>query len=120
MVGEVFGFDRVRAAAGAYAVGDPCERTALRRLIEDLLLEQTGLTRTIMAFAGGAQAGDDASHARDAATSWAAQHHAAAEVARRTLDDIEAAGGGWTFAKLTIANAALRELSAQGVGKKKR
>ncbi len=120
VVGEVFGFDRVRAAAGAYAVGDPFERTALRRLIEDLLLEQTGLTRTIMAFTGGAQAGDDASHARDAATSWAALHHAAAELARRTIDDIEAAGGGWTFAKLTIANAALRELSAQGVGKRKR
>jgi glutamate dehydrogenase len=32
--GEAFGFDRVRQAAGAYAVGDQFERTALRRLIE--------------------------------------------------------------------------------------
>jgi glutamate dehydrogenase len=29
---------------------------------------------------------------------------------RRAIEDIEKAGGGWTFAKLTIANAAVREL----------
>ena len=118
--GEIFAFDRVRAAAGAYAVGDNFERTALRRLIEDLLVEQTGLTRTIMAFAGGPQAGDDPGHAHKAAAAWAALHAEKAEAARRAIEDIEAAGGGWTFAKLTIANAALRELSAADAGKKRR
>jgi glutamate dehydrogenase len=34
--------------------------------------------------------------------------------AKRTVEDIENAGGGWTFAKLTIANAALRELANAG------
>jgi glutamate dehydrogenase len=33
------------------------------------------------------------------------------QAARRTLDEIEGAGGEWSFAKLTIAHAALRELA---------
>jgi glutamate dehydrogenase len=118
-IGEAFGFDRVRQAAGAYSVGDNFERTALRRLIEDLLTQQGDLTRTVMAFAGGAQAGDDANHARDAATAWTALRPDKANQARRTIDEIEASGGGWTFAKLTIANAALRELAAEGAKKKR-
>jgi glutamate dehydrogenase len=118
-VGEAFGFDRVRQAAGAYSVGDNFERMALRRLIEDLLTQQGDLTRTVMAFAGGAQAGDDAHHARDAATAWTALRPDKANQARRTIDEIEASGGGWSFAKLTIANAALRELAAEGAKKKR-
>jgi glutamate dehydrogenase len=118
-VGEAFGFDKVRQAAGAYAVGDNFERMALRRLIEDLLNQQGDLTRTVMAFAGGAQAGEDATHARDAASAWTALRPDKAHQARRTIDEIEASGGGWTFAKLTIANAALRELAAEGVKKKR-
>jgi len=113
-VGESFGFDRVRQAAGAYSVGDTFERMALRRLIEDLLTQQGDLTRTVMAFAGAAQAGEDARHARNATLAWMALRHDKAEVARRTIDEIEASGGPWTFAKLTIANAALRELAAEG------
>jgi glutamate dehydrogenase len=118
-VGESFGFDRVRQAAGAYSVGDTFERMALRRLIEDLLTQQAELTRTVMAFAGGSQAGDDASHARDTASAWTALRRDKAEVARRTIDEIEASGGAWTFAKLTIANAALRELAADGAKRKR-
>jgi glutamate dehydrogenase len=119
-VGEAFGFDRVRQAAGAYAVGDNFERMALRRLIEDLLTQQGDLTRTVMAFAGGPQAGDDAAHAHDAASSWSALRRDKVDVARRTVEDIEASGGAWTFAKLTIANAALRELAAEGAKRKGR
>ena len=119
-VGEAFGFDRVRQAAGAYAVGDNFERMALRRLIEDLLTQQADLTRTVMAFAGGPQAGEDARHAHDAASAWSALRFDKVVVARRTIDEIEASGGPWTFAKLTIANAALRELAAEGAAKKKR
>ncbi|MGZ6020934.1 MAG: NAD-glutamate dehydrogenase domain-containing protein, partial [Phenylobacterium sp.] len=118
-VGEAFAFDRVRQAAGAYAVGDNFERTALRRLIEDLLAQQAELTRTVMTFTGGAQAGDDAASARDAANSWAALRTDKAQACRRTIDEIEAAGGGWTFAKLTIANAALRELAAEAAKKRR-
>jgi glutamate dehydrogenase len=109
--GGAFGFDRVRQAAGAYSVGDSFERTALRRLIEDLLTQQAELTRGLMAFAGSAQAGSDAEHARDTAASWRALRRDKADAAVGIIDEIEAAGGPWTFAKLTIANATLRELA---------
>ncbi len=118
-VGDSFGFDRVRQAAGAYAVGDTFERMALRRLIEDLLTQQTDLTRTIMAFSGGPQSGEDAEHAKRATAAWTALRPGNLKLASRTIDEIEASGGVWTFAKLTIANAALRELAAEGAKKKR-
>jgi glutamate dehydrogenase len=36
------------------------------------------------------------------------------------LEEIEASTGPWTFAKLTIANAALRELTQAEAAKRKR
>ncbi len=119
-VGAAFAFDRLRAAAGEFRAGDIFERTALRRLIEDLLAEQAQLTRAIMAFAGGDQAGDEAEHAHDAVASWSALRPEQARAATRTVEEIEAGGGDWTFAKLTIANAALRELAAEATSGRKR
>jgi glutamate dehydrogenase len=118
--GAVFAFDRLRAAAGEFRAGDIFERTALRRLIEDLLSEQTQLTRAIMQFAGSAQAGDDAASAKSAVSAWAALRPDLSRAATRTVEEIEAGGGGWTFAKLTIANAALRELAAEAASGRKR
>ena len=109
-MGEFFAFDRLRAAAGDFRATDKFERTAIRRLMEDLLAEQAALTRTIMAFSGSQQAGQDGEHAKDAVNSWCALRREATGAAHRAVEDIEAAGGPWTFAKLTIANAALREL----------
>jgi glutamate dehydrogenase len=118
--GAAFAFDRLRRAVGGYRAGDHFERTAVRRLVEDLLAEQTALTRAVMDFAGAPQAGESAESARAAVASWAALRRDAAEGARRTVEEIEAAGGEWTFAKLTIANAALRELStAPAKGRRK-
>jgi glutamate dehydrogenase len=107
-VGGDFGFDVLRAAAGALQTGDPFERLAVRRLVEELLSEQTALTRAVMAFAAGPQAAEDA-----AATiaSWAALRAQAVRAVKDTLADIQDAGEGWSFAKLTIANAVLRELA---------
>ena len=34
------------------------------------------------------------------------------EAIRASVDEIEASGAGWTFAKLTIANGAIRALAA--------
>ncbi len=50
-VGGVFGFDRLRAAAGLKSGGDPYERLAMRRLIEDMLDEQAALAGKVMAMA---------------------------------------------------------------------
>jgi glutamate dehydrogenase len=111
-VGGQFGFDRMREAAAARVPADPYERIAVRRLIEDILAEQSALSAAVIAFAGApADPGDPA---RDiaAVTAWIAAHQGPVRAARRTLEEIEASSGGWTFAKLTIANAGLRELAA--------
>jgi glutamate dehydrogenase len=119
-VGEAFGFDRLRAAAAGYAVGDNFERTALRRLIEELLAEQASLTRAIMAI-GAPRAAGEAAGARAAVEAWIAPRRDQVAAAGRTLAEIEASAGSWTFAKLTIANAALRELAlTSGPGRKRR
>lgn len=117
--GAVFAFDRLRAAAGGFTAGDAFERTAVRRLLEDLLAEQAVLTRSIMTFAASPQAGETPEAARKAIASWTALRRDAAEAAAKSIAEIEAAGGGWTFAKLTIANAALRELAASATAEKK-
>lgn len=110
-VGAAFGFDRLRSAAGSFVGGDAFERLAVRRLIEDMLGEQTAITQAVLKFAANPQAGDEEASAKAAVSSWAALRAETVRAARRTVEDIEQAGGGWTFAKLTIANAALRGLA---------
>ena len=110
--GEAFGFDRLRSVVGRYTIGDHFERTAVRRLVEDLLAEQTAVTQAIMSFAASPQAGENLDAADDAILSWSSLRPEVVAAARRTLESIEASPGNWTFAKLTIANAALRELAA--------
>ena len=111
-VGQVFGFDRVRAAAGELVGdGDSYERLAVRRLMEELLTEQADATRAVIAFSANADAGADAAAARSAVNGWASLRKDAAQAAKRTLEDAETAPGGWSFAKLTIVNAALRGLA---------
>ncbi|GGL18985.1 NAD-glutamate dehydrogenase [Caulobacter rhizosphaerae] len=113
-VGAAFGFDRLRSAAGSFVGGDAFERLAVRRLIEDMLAEQTAITQAVLKFAANAQAGDDEASAKAAVSSWGALRAETVRAAKRTVEDIEQAGGGWTFAKLTIANAALRGLATAG------
>ncbi|TCS12453.1 NAD-glutamate dehydrogenase [Caulobacter sp. BK020] len=113
-VGAAYGFDRLRSAAGSFVGGDAFERLAVRRLIEDMLAEQTAITQAVLKFAANAQAGDDEASAKAAVASWGALRAEGVRAAKRTVEDIEQAGGGWTFAKLTIANAALRGLATAG------
>jgi glutamate dehydrogenase len=110
-VGRSFAFDRLRAASAGFTAGDAFERTAVRRLVEDLLAEQASLTRQIIAHSGDAKAGKSDEAAAAAIGAWTALRPDTAETARKAIEEIEAAGGPWTFAKLTIANAALRELA---------
>ena len=109
-VGADFAFDRLRVAAGSFRAGDNFERTALRRLMEDLLAEQATVTRAVMAFAGSEKSADDPVRAANAVESWSAKRQDMVQTAHNAVQEIEDAGGSWTFAKLTIANAALREL----------
>ncbi|MGH7022603.1 MAG: NAD-glutamate dehydrogenase domain-containing protein, partial [Caulobacteraceae bacterium] len=106
-VGGVFGFDKLRSAALARAQGeDPYERLAVRRLIEDMVAEQASLTGAIMdSCAAPADGGQ-------AVTAWTSDRIETVRAVRRAVEEVERAPGGWSFAKLTIANAALRDLAA--------
>jgi glutamate dehydrogenase len=108
-VGAAFGFDRMRAAAGGFRGGDSFERLATRRLVEDMLSEQTAITGAVLKGAGR-KAGATAEAAKAAVADWAAGHAEPVQTVKQAVDEIEKAGGDWTFAKLTIVNAALREL----------
>jgi len=112
-VGGVFGFDRLRAAASAAgsASSDAFERLAVRRLIEEMVAEQAALAGAIMTGAAAPAPDDEPKVALQAVTAWIAAHAAAAHSAKHTLEEVERAPGGWSFAKLTIAHAALRELA---------
>jgi len=109
-VGAAFSFDRLRAAAGSFRAGDAFERLATRRLIEDMLAEQTALTGAVVKAAGKGAASIDAEAAKAAVAAWAAKHPGPVKALKDAIAEIEQAGGDWTFAKLTIVNAALREL----------
>ena len=109
-VGGFFGFDKLRAAAGSRATADTYERLAVRRLVEDMHGEQAALAAAVMRFVGRPNAEPAADTAAVAA--WSADHSASVKAARQTLEGIEKSGGAWSFAKLTIANAALRSLAA--------
>jgi len=102
--GAALGFDRLRGAAVALPTTDDFERRAVRQLLVSLVDEQTALTRQV---AAGAPT-DTAEAAHAAVAAWSAPRQAAVERSLRMLSDIEETGG-WSFAKLTLAHAALRE-----------
>jgi glutamate dehydrogenase len=70
--------------------------------------EQTARVRAIMALAK--RPAPDVATAIDG---WVEPRKPAVERARAVIDEIEQSAGGWSFAKLTIANAALKAASAQ-------
>ena len=110
--GAAFGFDRLRAAAGALLAGDPYERQAMRFLIEDLLAEQSSVARSVMASAEHAAACATIDQARAAVDGWAGGRAAQVKAVTDLIDAIDRQGDGWSFAKLTIVNGAMRQLAA--------
>ncbi len=109
-VGAAFDFDRLRAAAGAVPSGDHFDRLAVRRLIEDLMAEQLALTRAVAKTSQPA-VGDSEATAEAAVDAWIGPRQALVEGVRSAVDEIEASGTGWTFAKLTIANGQIRQVT---------
>jgi len=109
-VGAAFDFDRLRAAAGSIPSADHFDRLAVRRLIEDLMNEQATLTRAV-AKASDPSVGVSEDAAEAAVDAWIGSKQAVVEGVRASVDEIEQSGSGWTFAKLTIANATIRDLA---------
>jgi len=114
-VGAAFDFDRLRDAAGAVPSADHFDRLAVRRLIEDLMNEQLALTRAV-ARSTDASVGASEKAAEQAVDAWIGPRLATVEGVRASVDEIEASGAGWTFAKLTIANSAIREIATSAAG----
>ncbi|HZW16096.1 MAG TPA: NAD-glutamate dehydrogenase domain-containing protein, partial [Brevundimonas sp.] len=110
-VGAAFDFDRLRAAAGAVPSADHFDRLAVRRLIEDLMNEQVVLTRAVARSADASVGGGEKS-AEQAVDRWIGPRLKTVEGVRASVDEIEASGSGWTFAKLTIANSVIREIAS--------
>ncbi|MBU4040458.1 MAG: hypothetical protein KKG27_11935, partial [Alphaproteobacteria bacterium] len=50
--------------------------------------------------------------AEAAVDGWIGPRQAMVEGVRASVDEIEASGSGWTFAKLTIANSVIREIAS--------
>ena len=115
-VGAAFGFDRLRAAAGGLWAADSYERQAVRQLIEDFLAEQAAVARSVMAGTERDTGRGGVEEAHAAVRAWAAPRSAGIDPALRLIANIEASGEPWSFAKLTIVNAALRQLAAQATG----
>jgi glutamate dehydrogenase len=113
-VGAAFDFDRLRAAAGSIPSADHFDRLAVRRLIEDLMNEQAALTRAV-ARASDPSVGVSEDAAEAAVDAWIGSKQATVEGVRASVDEIEQSGSGWTFAKLTIANATIRDLATAAV-----
>uniref|UniRef100_UPI001576E5BA NAD-glutamate dehydrogenase domain-containing protein n=1 Tax=Caulobacter sp. S45 TaxID=1641861 RepID=UPI001576E5BA len=115
-VGSSFGYDRLRAAAAGISAADDYERAALRGLVVELIEQQVARTREIAggadaAEANAAEAGADMAAAHTAVVRWSETRREAVDRALHTLAGIEQTAGGWTFPKLTIANAALRAVA---------
>jgi glutamate dehydrogenase len=108
-VGAAFEFDRLRAAAGTIQSGDHFDRLAVRRLTEDLVAEQVALTRAV-AKASEPSAGAQEASAEAAVDAWIGPRQGLVDGLRASVNEIDASGAGWTFAKLTIANGALRSI----------
>lgn len=113
-VGAAFDFDRLRAAASTVPSADHYDRLAVRRLIGDLMAEQVMLTRAV-AQAASESVGATEQSAEAAVDAWIGERLAVVEGLRASVDQIEGSGSGWTFAKLTIANAAIRDVAAQAI-----
>ena len=105
-VGAILGFDRLRNAAASLTATDGYERRAARQLIVDMVGEQTAVARAVMAMT------EQTADVRTAINDWAAPRKATIDRAQATLDEIEAGGDTWTFARLTLAHSGLR----QGLG----
>lgn len=105
LTGERFGFDGLREGAGALSSADPWDRMATRRLIEDVLTEQKSVVRAMMSKMAVTET------PLEIIQNWEAENAALIQPLQQMMTDMET--GGWSFAKLTIVNAVLREWVAK-------
>ena len=105
LVGERFSLDRLREGASAQANSDEWDRLATRRLVEDLYAEQKNIVHLLLREAQD----NPSAHLQ----SWCTQNARLIKPWDQMLQEIEQSSQQgrpvWSFAKLTIINASLRE-----------
>jgi glutamate dehydrogenase len=106
-VGDRFRFDRMRAGAREVSSVEHWDRLAVRRLVEDLYVDQQSIAEAILKTGGAG--GKDAGWAEEAIAAW--ERSRAAETGRAEEAVAEIEQGGWSLAKLMLGAAALRELA---------
>jgi glutamate dehydrogenase len=109
LTGAHFGFDGLQTGAGDLASHDPWDRMATRRLIEDVLSEQKTVVKTMMTRMSPSES------PAEIIGNWEAENKTLIEPLQQMMTDMagSVSGGGWSFAKLTIVNALLREWAAK-------
>ena len=105
LTGERFGFDSLQVGAGDLASSDPWDRIATRRLIEDVLAEQKAVVKAMMTRMSPSES------PLQIIENWESENKALIEPLQSMMADMET--GGWSFAKLTIVNALIREWAAK-------
>ncbi len=105
LTGAHFGFDGLQVGAGDLASSDPWDRMATRRLIEDVLSEQKTVVKTMMTRMSPSES------PAQIIENWEAENKTLIEPLQQMMTDMET--GGWSFAKLTIVNALIREWAAK-------
>jgi len=105
LTGAQFGFDGLQVGAGDLASSDPWDRMATRRLIEDVLSEQKTVVKTMMARMSPSES------PAQIIENWESENKTLIEPLQQMMADMET--GGWSFAKLTIVNALIREWAAK-------
>jgi glutamate dehydrogenase len=76
------------------------------------LAEQASITRSIMASAERDTGATSEEEARAAVLAWVPARQGQVDLTAALIADIETLGDGWSFAKLTIVNGAMRQLAA--------
>jgi glutamate dehydrogenase len=115
-IGAGLGLDDVRSAAAQARSPDHWDRVATRRLIEDYMSEQATLTSCACNYAKAQSVnGHDSKWAKAVFDGWSALNKSALERTRLAINELKASPGGWSFAKLSIANAQLKELAQNAI-----
>jgi glutamate dehydrogenase len=111
-LGASSGLDDVRTAAAATITPDHWDRVATGRLVEEFMSEQGTLTAIACDHAKAkGLIGSDSKWAKSVLDSWSALNKGELERTRTAIAELKASPGGWSFAKLAIANTQLKELA---------
>ena len=119
-IGAHVGFDELRAHAGLAITPDHWDRVAVRRIMEDFMAEQASMTESLIDFIKNDKelSSNIASPSRtwvdNAMKAWLDKNKDTFARTQAALKELSASGG-WTFAKLSIANTQLKEFANQSM-----